>query len=126
MNNSINLDINVNREQLDSTINKLELIKQILKEIKELDNNFSLCNVIEADSNTILVFNCNILLKIDDIDNLQRELKNKFKHQCIVLPNGITLKKAIKADYAKGRDYTTTTYYNENGNPIKEETTQYK
>lgn len=123
---SIDLDINVNREQLDDTINKLEKIKDLMKEIREIDNNFSLSNVIEADEDTILIFNCDFLLKKESIEEIQKELTNKLQHKCIVLNCNIKLDKAIGVDYAKGKDYTTVTYYDDEGNPIKEETTQYK
>lgn len=124
---SIDLDINVNREQLDDTINKLEKIKDLMKEIREIDNNFSLSNVIEADEDTILVFKCNnILFKQEDLNRREAILSDKLRHKCILLNEYVTLDKAIGIDYAKGRDYTTTIYYNDEGNPIKEETTQYK
>lgn len=124
---SIDLDINVNREQLDDTINKLEKIKDLMKEIREIDNNFSLSNVIEADKDTILVFKYNnILFKQEDLNRHEEILSDKLRHKCILLNGNVTLDKAIGIDYAKGRDYTTVIYYNEKGNPIKEETTQYK
>ena len=124
---SIDLDINVNREQLDDTINKLEKIKDLMKEIREIDNNFSLNNVIEADEDTILVFKCNnILFKQEDLNRREAILSDKLRHKCILLNEYVTLDKAIGIDYAKGRDYTTVTYYNNKGNPVREETTQYK
>lgn len=49
-----------------------------------------------------------------------------FVNKCILLNRNMTLDKAIGIDYAKGREYTTTTYYDESGNLVKEETTQYK
>lgn len=57
---------------------------------------------------------------------MEIKLTNILKHKCVILSNGLTLDKAIGVDYAKGRDYTTTTYYDESGNPVKEETIQYK
>lgn len=117
----------------DKDIEKLERIKQvlievkqILKEIREIDNNFSLSNVIKTDEDTILVFNLKCLYTDKVIKNLEIFLSNKFNHKCIILQEGISLDKAIGIDYAKGRDYTTVTYYNNEGNPVKEETTQYK
>lgn len=126
MNNSIDLDINVNREQLDDTINKLEKIKDLMKEIKEMDKGFSISNVIKTDEDTILVFNLKCLHTDKAIKDLEIFLSNKFNHKCIILQEGISLDKAIGIDYAKGRDYTTVTYYNNKGNPVREETTQYK
>lgn len=113
-------------ENLERVKQVLSEIKQVLKEIREIDNNFSLSNVIEANEDTVLIFNCEALYKKDDIENLEIKLTNIFKHKCVILSNGITLDKAIGVDYAKGRDYTTTTYYDESGNPVKEETIQYK
>lgn len=113
-------------ENLERIKQALSEVKQILKEIREIDNNFSLSNVIEADEDTILIFNLKCLYTDKAIKDLEIFLSNKLNHKCIVLENGLSLDKAIGIDYAKGRDYTTVTYYNEEGNPIKEETTQYK
>lgn len=114
-------------ENLEKMKEVLKELKLILQEIKEIDNNFSLSNVIEADEDTILVFSCNTMLfKQEDLDRREAILSDKLKHKCILLNGNVTLDKAIGIDYAKGRDYTTVTYYNENGNPIIEETVQYK
>lgn len=114
-------------ENLERIKQVLSEVKQILKEIREIDNNFSLSNVIEADEDTILVFSCNTMLfKQEDLDRHEAILSDKLKHKCILLNGNVTLDKAIGIDYAKGRDYTTVTYYNENGNPIIEETVQHK
>ena len=113
-------------ENLEKIKQVLSEVKQILKQIRGMDNNFSLSNVIEADEDTILIFNCDFLLKKESIEEIQKELTNKLQHKCIVLNGNIKLDKAIGVDYAKGKDYTTVTYYDDEGNPIKEETTQYK
>lgn len=113
-------------ENLERIKQALSEVKQILKEIREIDNNFSLSNVIEADEDTILIFNLKCLYTDKAIKDLEIFLSNKLNHKCIVLENGLSLDKAIGIDYEKGRDYTTVTYYNAEGNPIKEETTQYK
>lgn len=113
-------------ENLEKIKQVLSEVKQILKQIRGMDNNFSLSNVIEADEDTILIFNCDFLLKKESIEEIQKELTNKLQHKCIVLNCNIKLDKAIGVDYAKGKDYTTVTYYDNEGNPIKEETTQYK
>lgn len=123
----VNIDIsNKDIERLEKTKYLLREIKQTLQEIKDIDDNFSLSNVIEADEDTTLIFNCDCLYKKDHLEEMQRYLTNELKHKCIILSNGLTLDKAIGIDYAKGRDYTTVTYYNDEGNPVKEETTQYK
>ena len=131
MDKSIEIPVNIDIsdkdiERLEKTKYLLREIKQILKEIREIDNNFSLSNIIEVDEDTILIFNCSAMLKKEDLERYKNILSDKFNNKCIILNNGLTLDKAIRADYAKGRDYTTVTYYNEEGNPIKEETTQYK
>lgn len=113
-------------ENLERIKQILSQVKQILKEIRDIDNNFSLSNVIEADEDTILIFNLKCLYTDKTIKDLEIFLSNKLNHKCIVLENGLSLDKVIGIDYAKGRDYTTVTYYNDEGNPIKEETTQYK
>ena len=114
-------------ENLERIKQILSEVKQILKEIREIDNNFSLSNIIEADEDTILVFNCdNMFLKQDELNRCETLLSDKFRHKCILLNRNMTLDKAIGIDCAKGRDYTTVTYYNDEGNPVKEETTQYK
>ena len=113
-------------ENLEKIKQVLSEVKQILKQIRGMDNNFSLSNVIEADEDTILIFNCDFLLKKESIEEIQKELTNKLQHKCIVLNCNIKLDKAIGVDYAKGKDYTTVTYYNNEGNPVREETTQYK
>ena len=117
----------------DKDIENLEKIKQMLKEVKEIlqeikgiDSCFNLSNVIQVDEDDTLVFNYAGLLRKKDIDFIQQELEKRFRHKCIILDKDITLDKAIRIDYAKGIDYTTITYYNEDGNLIKEETVQYK
>ena len=121
-NPGIQIDINIK----DRDIERIEKVKQLLQDIKEIDSSFKLSNVIEANENTMLIFNCISLYRSQDLRDMEVMLTNKLQHKCIILNSGITLDKAIGTDYAKGRDYTTVTYYNAQGNPIKEETTQYK
>ena len=121
-NPEITVDINIK----DRDIERLEKVTKLLQDIKEIDSSFKLSNVIEANENTMLIFNCASLYRFQDLRDMEAMLTNKLQHKCIILNSGITLDKAIGIDYAKGRDYTTVIYYNEKGNPIKEETTQYK
>lgn len=121
-NPEIQIDINIK----DRDIEILEKVKKLLQDIKEIDSSFKLSNVIEANENTMLIFNCVSLYRSQELRDMEVMLTNKLQHKCIILNSGITLDKAIGTDYAKGRDYTTVTYYNVEGNPIKEETTQYK
>ena len=60
-------------ENLEKIKQVLSEVKQILKEIRGMDNNFSLSNVIEADEDTILIFNCDFLLKKESIEEMQKE-----------------------------------------------------
>lgn len=114
-------------ENLERIKQILSEVKQILKEIREIDNNFSLSNIIEADEDTILVFNCDTMMfKQEDLYRREAILSDKLNHKCILLNDYIRLDKAIAVDYAKGRDYTTVTYYDGQGNVITEKTTQYK
>lgn len=123
MNNEVTININIP----DKDIEKLEKVKQLLKDIKEIDNNFMLSNVINVDKDAILIVNLdNVLLKENDIRKYEAMLSDKLEHKCVILGTNMRLDKAIEIDYAKGRDYTTTIYYDGNGNPVKGETIQYK
>lgn len=113
-------------ENLERMKQVLSEVKQILKEIREINNNISLSNIIEADEDTILIFNFSGMLKKQYLNDMQKELEKEFRYKCIILNDCIKLDKAIRADYAKGKDYTTETYYDGQGNVITEKTTQYK
>ena len=113
-------------ENLERIKQVLSEVKQTLKEIREIDNNFSLSNVIEADGDTILIFNCSAIFKRQDLKDMQKELEKEFGYKCIILNNCIRLDKTIRADSSEEKDYTTETYYDEQGNVITEKTTQYK
>lgn len=131
MDKSIEIPVNIDIsdkdiERLEKTKCLLSEAKRILQEIKEIDEKFSLSNIIEANEDTIFIFNCSAMLKKEHLIDMQKGLEEEFGHKCIVLNNGITLDKAIWIDYAKGIDYTTVTYHNDEGNLVKEETTQYK
>lgn len=112
----------------DKDVENLERIKKLIKEIKEIDRNFSLSNVIDINNESILIVTTNQSYYKHNIDFIEEDLKNRIGVRCVLIPEGTKIEKAISIgiDYAKGRDYTTTTYYNKEGNPIKEETTQYK
>lgn len=124
MNNRIEIPVEINIS--DKDIERLEKAKQLLQDIKDINSNFKLSNVIETNKDTILLFNLKCLYTDKAIKDLEIFLTNKLNHKCIVLQEGLSLDKVIGIDYAEGKDYTTVTYYNENGNPIKEETIQYK
>lgn len=118
-------EIKVNINISDKDIERLEKVKQLLQDIKEIDSSFSLNNVIEAGKDTILFFNCNSLLKKEELNYMQKNLEKEIGYKCIILTDSIKLDKAIRADYAEEKDYTTISYYCD-GELIKEETTQYK
>lgn len=120
------IEIPVNIDISDKDIERLEKVKQLLKDIKEIDNNFSLSNIIEADEDTILVFNCKAMIKKQYLNDIQERLEHETGYKCIVLDDYIRLDKAIKADYSKEKDYITETYYDGRGNIISEKTIQYK
>lgn len=113
-------------ENLERMKQVLSEAKQILKEIREIDSNFSLSNIIEADEDTMLIFNCGAIFKKQSLNDMQKELEREFGYKCIILNDCIKLDKAIRTDCAKGKDYTTETYYDGQGNVISEKTTQYK
>ena len=120
------IEIPVNIDISDKDIERLEKVKQLLKDIKEIDDNFSLSNIIEADEDTILVFNCKAMIKKQYLNDIQERLEHETGYKCIVLDDYIRLDKAIKADYSKEKDYITETYYDGRGNIISEKTIQYK
>lgn len=126
-NPEITVDINISDKDIERLENAKYLLKEIvqtLQQIKEIDNNFSLSNVIEADKDTILIFNTNGLLKQEDLDRLELMLTNKLQHKCIVLQSNITLSTAMQEkECTSGIDSETTTYYDTDGNIVKEEST---
>lgn len=93
MNKSITIPVNTDIsdkdiERLEKMKYLLSKVKQILKEIREIDNNFSVSNIIEADEDTILVFNCdNMFLKQEELNRCETLLSDKFRHKCILLIN---------------------------------------
>lgn len=104
----------------NETIEQLERIKQLIKDIKELDSNFGLSNVIETNDNTILIFNYNCITTKEYIEGVERKLTDELQCKCIVLDKRLKLNKAIQKV-----DYKTTTLYAD-GEVYKEETVQYK
>lgn len=111
----------------DRDIERLEKVRDILKEIKELNIGFGLDNIIETNDKTTLVFTTENLLKDCYIQEYADELTDRLQCKCVILHKGFKLDKAVNAgiDYAKGKDYTTESFY-QDGQIIKEITTQYK
>lgn len=89
---SIDIELNLEAEE---TINKLEKIKQLLQDIKELDKDFGLSNVLEINNKSILIFNCRYMLTRRDKENLEKDLSTRFQNRCIVLNGDIELDKVI-------------------------------
>ena len=123
-NPEIKIDINIS----DKEIERLEKVKQLLQDIKEIDSSFKLSNIINVNEDSVLILTTDVMYCKKNIDFIEEDLKNRIGVKCVLMPIGTEIKKAINygIDYAEEKDYTTVTYYNENGNPIKEETTQYK
>lgn len=121
--NNKEISIPIKLDYADKTIEQLEKIKQLIKDIKELDNNFSLNNVIEANSRTILVFNSDYIFEKKDLQEAERILSGKLECKCIILNAGTKLSTSIQKN--KEVDYQTTIFYSD-GEIYKEETIQYK
>ena len=79
----------------DKDIERLEKVKQLLQDIKELDIGFKLSNVIEADKDTTLLFSCG-LIREQDKKSIEVELTDKLQIHCVVLPVNTMLEKGIK------------------------------
>lgn len=108
----------------DNDIERLEKVRDILKEIKELDLDFGISNIIEAESNTTLVFKCDGLLKREWLEVEETKLANKLKLDCLVLPCNMKLDKAIKRKRV-WIDCETMTIF-DNDKLVKSITRQYK
>lgn len=116
--NNKQISIPIKLDNAEEIIKQLEQIKQLIRDIKKLDNNFCLNNVINIDNNTTLIFNCNSLVSKEFIKETEEALKNKLKCECIILNVGLKLDKAIKQNEI---NYEKIIYYAD-GKPYKEET----
>ena len=108
----------------DNDIERLEKVRDILKEIKELDFDFGISNIIETESNSTLVFKMDGLVKRDWLEEEERKLTNKLKLDCLILPCNMELDKAIKRKRVMIDCETTTIFDNEK--LVKGITKQYK
>lgn len=108
----------------DKDIEKLEKIKELIKEIIELDNSFCLSNIIELNEKDILVFRADFCINRKQMEFAQEDLEKRFGYKCIVLPSGLALDKVIQEE-SKKIDYETEIFYAD-GEVIREVTTQYK
>lgn len=82
----------------DKDIERLERIKELLKEIKEIDDRFSLSNIIEIDNNTTLLFSTEAILKQCDLYNVKLALENKLGCKCVIINKSFKLEKALKGN----------------------------
>ena len=108
----------------DTDIERLEKVRDILKEIKELDLDFGLSNIIETESNSTLVFRIDGLVKRDWLEEEERKLTNKLQLDCLILPCNMELDKAIKRKRVMLDCETMTIFDNEK--LVKSITRQYK
>ena len=82
----------------DNDIERLEKVRDILKEIKDLNLGFGISNIIETQSDTILVFNFDGLVRREWLQEEERRLTNKLKLDCLVLPCNMKIDKAINKE----------------------------
>lgn len=112
----------------DKDVKNLERIKKLIKEIKEIDSNFSVSNIINVKEETILIVTTNKSYSKHNIDFIEEDLQNRIGVRCVLIPAGTKIEKAIniKRNNKQEIDYTTTTFYDEKGNITKDESTYYK
>lgn len=112
----------------DKDVKNLERIKKLIKEIKEIDSNFSVSNIINVKEETILIVTTNKSYSKHNIDFIEEDLQNRIGVRCVLIPEGTKIEKAIniKRNNKQEIDYTTTTFYDEKGNITKDESTYYK
>lgn len=74
----------------------IEKLKEARDILSRMNYEFKLENIIYTDSNSILVFThmCPYI-KEDSIKKQEEILKEKFKHECIILPRDLKLEKVI-------------------------------
>lgn len=108
----------------DKDVENFKEIKRLLQEIIELNNSFSLSNIIELNKKDILVFRADFLLNRKQMEFAQEDLEKRFGCKCIVLPSGLALDKVIQEE-SKKIGYETEIFYAD-GEVIREVTTQYK
>ena len=108
----------------DNDIERLEKVRDILKEIKELNLDFGISNIIETKNNSTLVFKCDALVKREWIEEEERKLTNRLKLDCLILPCNMELDKAIKRERVMIDCETMTIFDNEK--IAKTITRQYK
>lgn len=117
-------------------IKKLEKVKQLLIDIKEIDNEFKISNIININDNSTLIFKSNSMLKIKSVEEIEERISRKLDCKCIILDPIFDFVTAIKKEemhtdkeinYNKRSkiDYTVETYFADN-KPYKEVRKYYK
>lgn len=129
MSNEITIPIKID----DEDIKKLEKVKQLLIEIKEIDNEFKISNVINIDDNTTLILKNKGILRTIDVEGIEEKLSKKLNCRCVILNPIFNLETAIKKEIDKKIncneknevDYVVETYFEDN-KPYKEIRKYYK
>lgn len=112
----------------DKDVENLNKLKEIIKEIKEIDSNFSISNILETNKESILIITTEQNYISDHINFIEEYLQRRIGVRCVLLPKGTKIDKAIniKKDNNQEKDYETIISYNDKGNVVKEESTYYK
>lgn len=108
MSNEIAIPIKIN----DEDIKKLEKIKQLLMDIKEIDNEFKISNVININDNTTLIFKCeSAMVKREHLKEMSEVLSKELNCKCVILDSKINLDKAIKRETKEDITYVDNEVY---------------
>lgn len=113
----------------DKDVENLNKLKEIIKEIKELDSNFSISNILNINEESILIITTKQNYCKHNINFIEEDLQRRIGVRCVLTSKGTKVEKAInikKRDNKQEKDYETITFYDERGNIIKEESTYYK
>lgn len=132
MSNEIIIPIKIN----DEDIKKLEKIKQLLMDVKEIDNEFKISNIININDNSTLIFKSNGILRLKSVEEIEERLSRRLDCKCIILDPIFDFVTAIEKEemhtdkeinYNKRSkiDYTVETYFADN-KPYKEVRKYYK
>lgn len=112
----------------DKDVENLNKLKEIMKEIKEIDNSFSISNVLDINEESILIVTTKQSYCKRNIDLIEEDLQRRIGVRCVLIPEETKIEKAIniKKDNNQEKDYETIISYDEKGNVVKEESTYYK
>ena len=93
MNKSIEIPVNIGIS--DKDIERLEKAKQLLQEIKEIDKNFSLSNIINVKEDSVLIVTIDAMYCKKDIEFIEKDLKDRIGIRCVLINKGTEINKAI-------------------------------